>query len=179
MAQAFGNEQDFPSLAALEAQVERLTSETAFARVVSQSSARERSAADVRKRLRGEGFSAAAANEAVARACELGIVSDARYAEAFVAAKLRAGWGRARIERALGENGVDPFACLEGYPDTFFAVDSETDRARELLSKRSLPAKNPVEKFARFLVGRGFDGATAFRVAREEVASRETGCDDE
>ena len=120
----------------------------------------------------GEGFSAQAARSAVERAQRCGYVDDARYAAAYVRAHQRKGWGRAKIARGLGERGVDP-ACIEGYPETFFGADDELGRAQEALAGKRIPPTKPVEKLARFLIGRGFSPSLALRAAKERVACDE------
>ncbi len=172
VAKAFGKKRAFRSVDELHATIDALSTDAAFDRIASFCSARERSASDIKKRLLGEGFSSDVVSSALERAISCSVVSDGRFAESYVATKLRSGWGRARIERGLAESGVDPYLCLEDYPEAYFDTDNEAERARSLLAKRALPAKNPVEKFTRFLAGRGFELSTALRVAREEVDAR-------
>ncbi len=172
VAKAFGKEKRFATIEALLKKIETLCSEVAFDRLVSLCSSRERSAHDLTDRLRSEGYPVDIAREATERAVKCGVVSDQRFAESYISSKIRSGWGRVRIERGLSESGVDPYDCLSGYPDSYFDTENEAERARELLARRPLPAKNPVEKFARFLTGRGFELSTALRLAREEVDAR-------
>lgn len=172
VAKEFGESRRYSSKAKFEYDIEQLLCQAASSRVFDRAAARERCASDLRKLLREEGFPASVVDQAVDNACRNGIISDKRYAESFIAGKLRAGWGRARIERALAEKDIDPALCLEGYPEEYFGGLSEDDRARALLAKRSLPTKDPVKKFASFLVGRGFNAGMAFRVARQEIDAR-------
>lgn len=172
VAKAFGGGRGFRSLDELNETIASLCADAAFDRVLSLCSARERSVADVRKRLQEEGYPPEAVGRALQRSVACGVVDDSRFAESYLASKLRCGWGRSRIERGLTENDIDPHLCLPDYPGAYFDADDEAERARELLAKRPLPVKNPVEKFARFLANRGFDLSTALRIAREEVDAR-------
>ena len=172
VAKAFGShERRYDSVAELQRSLEALTAQVAFDRVVAMASARERSSHDCVQKLVDEGFDRAVATNAVGRATRYAIIDDKRFAEAFIGSKLRTGWGRRRIERTLAEqHGVD-VGSFEGYPERYYGdTDTEEDRARALLAKKSVPAKNPVEKLARFLVTRGFDTGRAFRLAKERVA---------
>jgi regulatory protein len=169
VAKAFGSSARwFSGPAELERHLDRLTEDVLWQRVVALASARERSSHDLESKLRDEGFSADACVQALRRAERAGIVDDARYAESFVRSKVRSGWGRTKVEDALRRADVDPFV-LEGYPGAYFAPDDEEERARALLARKPVPAKNPVEKLARHLVGKGFSVGLAFRLARERV----------
>lgn len=172
VAKEFGESRRYSSKAKFEYDIEQLLCRAASSRALDRAAVRERCASDFRRLLREEGFPASVVDQTVDNACRNGIISDKRYAESFIAGKLRAGWGRVRIERVLAEKDIDPALCLEGYPEEYFGGLSEEDRARALLAKRSLPTKDPIKKFASFLVGRGFNAGTAFRVARQEVDAR-------
>jgi len=63
--------------------------------------ARERSRQEVAQKLLGEGYPRDVVDLVVEEAVATRILSDTRFAEAFVSSKLRAGWGRVRIEREL------------------------------------------------------------------------------
>jgi regulatory protein len=174
VAKAFGKTvRRFGSVEELDRWLDRLEEDALWERVVALASARERSAAGVQAKLEAEGFAPAACERAVRRAQRSGIVDDARYAAAFVRSKLRAGWGRAKIEGVLRREGVD-LAFVEGYPEELFTADDEEARARALLAHRAVPAKDPVNKLVRHLVGRGFSTGVAFKAARERAAASET-----
>ena len=153
----------------LEWRVSKLEGEFAFERLVEGCKARERCASECIDRLVLAGVPRTVALQATERAIRCGIVDDRRYAEVFIATKIRAGWGKSRIERELSLRRVDPY-LLEGYPDAFFDVDDERDRAWALLERKPVPSKNPVEKLARFLVGKGFAPGLALSLAKRRVA---------
>ena len=169
VAKAFGQERrTFATPEAFDEALARCMEDCAWKRLLSMAGARERSAAHVERALRDEGFPREVARSATrrARACQL--VDDARFAETLIRAKLRAGWGRQRIERALAQEGVDP-SCVPGYPEEFFAEDGEEQRAWQALLRKPVPERNPEQKLARFLVGRGFSPGLALRLARRRV----------
>lgn len=159
--------------------LQRHLEQAAFDRVVSYASARERSSGECLQKLQAEGFARDSAASAIDRAQRYAIVDDLRYAEAFIASKVRAGWGERRVTKALAEHGVST-SIIPDYPQKYFGdSDSSELRAKELLAKRPIPAKQSVEKFARFLINRGFEVGVAFRAARDSVAERtDSVCDE-
>ena len=150
-----------------------LDENAAFERVVALVNVRERSSVELRRRLVSEGSTPENVDRAVERAVRCGLVDDARFADVYVRSKIRAGWGRRKIEHELEGYGVDPHAALPAYPDEYFAPDSEYERACGLLGRKALPAKNPFEKLARHLVNKGFSNETAFRAARWRIAQND------
>lgn len=178
VAKAFGiapSERRYRSYEELEEALNALMVRTAFERVVQIASARERSSCDCIQKLLDEGFDASSAKNAVQRAEQYAIIDNARFAETFIHTKLRAGWGQRRIERALDEQHGICASALNGYPESFYGdAESEEERARALLAKKAIPAKNPVEKLVRFLVGRGFSMGCAYRLAKERIAEAES-----
>lgn len=159
----------FASEGALHSHLDELCSQTAFERVVDALGTRERSSSELERRLVGEGFTHEQAHRAIERARACGLCDDARFAESFISAKRAAGWGRSRIERELGEEGICPNDVLDNYPDAYFDKDDERERARCLLLKKSVPEKNPVEKLARFLTTKGYSASLSLSMARERV----------
>lgn len=153
--------------AALEA-LGRVERSCAHDRMEALVNRREYSRKELSDRLLEDGYPAALVDELVGRAAEAGVVDDARFAAGFVATKLAAGWGMARIARELGRRGVDVEA-LPGWPYDFLDPDDEYERALALARRRRLSGKNDVPKTARFLAGRGFSGDVAFRAARAAV----------
>lgn len=177
VAKAFGiapSERRYRSYDELEEALNALMVSTAFERVVQIASARERSGRDCIHKLTDEGFDIPTATAAVQRAERYAIIDNARFAETFIHAKLRSGWGRHRIERALEDQHGICVSALCGYPESFYGdSESEEERARALLAKKAVPIKNPVEKLARFLVGRGFSMGCAYRLAKQRAAEAE------
>ncbi len=173
VARSFGtSERTFSGESALSEYLDHLIDQVAFDRIVAALQTRERSTTEIARKLKDEGFSDEQTNAAVARAQRCRLIDDLRFAEVFINSKMYAGWGRSRIERELKRAGIDP-TSIPDYPDRFFTPDSEYERAQALLARRTLSAKDPVNKFARYLIGKGFDVSLSFRLARAEVERRQ------
>ncbi|GAB4248795.1 MAG: recombination regulator RecX [Thermoleophilia bacterium] len=69
-------------------------------------SARDRSSAEVRSRLRRYGYSDALIEATVVWLAGLGYVDDHRFAAAFVSSRRKKGWGAARIGSELRAKGI-------------------------------------------------------------------------
>ena len=169
--------QTFEDAADFEAYARTALEQAAFERACSKLSARERPGKDVLNLLVQEGYPAEASQAAVNKAKRCGVISDTRYAQAFVNSKTRAGWGKARISRELERFGLS----LEDAGDVALdslTQDREYERALAAASRRAIPSKNPTEKIARFLMGRGFATGLSLRVAKEVVAQAQDPSDE-
>ena len=169
--------QAFEDVADFEAYARTALEQAAFERACSKLSARERPGKDVLNLLVQEGYPAGASQAAVDKAKRCGVISDARYAQAFVNSKTRAGWGKARISRELERFGLS----LEDAGDVALdslTQDREYERALAAASRRAIPSKNPTEKIAHFLMGRGFATGLSLRVAKEVVAQAQDPSDE-
>lgn len=169
--------QTFEDVADFEAYARAALEQAAFERACSKLSARERPGKDVLNLLVQEGYPAEASQGAVDKAKRCGVISDARYAQAFVNSKTRAGWGKARISRELERFGLS----LEDAGDVALdslTQDREYERALAAASRRAMPSKNPTEKIARFLMGRGFATGLSLRVAKEVVTQAQEPSDE-
>ena len=169
--------QAFEDVADFEAYARTALEQAAFERACSKLSARERPGKDVLNLLVQEGYPAGASQAAVDKAKRCGVISDARYAQAFVNSKTRAGWGKARISRELERFGLS----LEDAGDVALdslTQDREYERALAAASRRAIPSKNPTEKIARFLMGRGFATGLSLRVAKEVVTQAQEPSDE-
>lgn len=169
--------QAFEDVADFEAYARTALEQAAFERACSKLSARERPGKDVLNLLVQEGYPAGASQAAVDKAKRCGVISDARYAQAFVNSKTRSGWGKARISRELERFGLS----LEDAGDVALdslTQDREYERALAAASRRAIPSKNPTEKIARFLMGRGFATGLSLRVAKEVVTQAQEPSDE-
>lgn len=153
-------------------QVGSLSRACAHARMEDLVGRRDYARAELAERLARDGYRRDVVDEVVARACEVGIVDDARYGAAFARSKALAGWGRVKVERELARRGVEA-ADVPGWPEEFFPADEERDRALALASRRRLTGKNDYQKLVRFLCGRGFPLGVATSVAREVLDADE------
>lgn len=163
---------DLEELRALVGRIERSQASRRVEELVNR---RDYSAKELGERLVRDGFSQSCATEAVARACDCGLVSDARFADVFVRSRAAAGWGRQRIERELGRRGIEP-SILPGWPDAYLSEEDEARRALDAARRRRLTGRNDYQKLVRFLLGRGFSMGVATDAARtvlEEAQERE------
>lgn len=143
----------------------------ALRRIVRLCNVSERSTKALSERLAKDGFEPEVAERALARAEELGIVDDRRYAEALVRSRLGAGKGRAGIAREVASLGIDP-ETLDSWEE---GEDDELERALELLRKRPPRAKNLRAAAYRRLVTKGYSSSCAQTAARLWSESAETG----
>ena len=146
--------------------LKELSSECAHARMEDLVGRRDLSRLELVERLLQDGYRDEVAERIAERACEVGIIDDARYGAAFARSKVLAGWGRVRIERELERRGVDASA-IPGWPDEFTSEEDERERAVALASRRRLTGKNDYQKIVRFLCSRGFAVGLSTSVARE------------
>ena len=171
-AKADADELHPQSRAELLHQVDQTSARCAALRIERLINRREYASQEINSKLQLDGYPAYIREPAIARAIDCGLVSDARYAEAFVREKVAAGWGILRIERELKQRGIE-LAELPGWPEEFLGEQTEDDRAYELARHRRLAEKNAYEKLVRYLCGRGFSQACAMRVARRVTEQAE------
>lgn len=145
--------------------LKKLEHKLAMSQVGEMLSRRDYSKGELKEKLFGQGYRQDTSEEVVARAEELKLVDDRRFAQTFIAQKKLAGWGQKRIEQEFWRKKVDPAEVLDDYPDAYFDDDENLETAIRLLRRKSVPQKNPYEKFCAYLVRRGFSYATAKRAA--------------
>lgn len=127
---------------------------------------REYASAEVRAKLREDGYKTEVIESCVSRAIEVGLISDERFADSFIHSKVYAGWGMMRIERELKRRGID-VEDVSGWPYEYLDPDDELGRAVEIASRRRVGGKNQFEKLVRHLVSRGFSPGLSYRAARQ------------
>lgn len=126
---------------------------------------RDRSASELRSRLRDDGYPAAIASETVARFVEIGLVDDSRFAALFVRSRAAQGHGSRRIARELGRRGIDETLAQSALESEL--PNSELERAVATLRGRAPADRKARERLIRRLVARGFDFGTAIRAVDE------------
>ncbi|MBS3957195.1 MAG: RecX family transcriptional regulator [Clostridiales bacterium] len=139
----------------LESALEAVEPASANSRAISLLAQRERSAAEVFKRLTGDGYPSSAAREAVDRSVELGLIDDARFAEAYARTKAASRWGRERIANGLDAAGIDRDTALAAL-DSAVPIDGEIERATSILGPLDLHDRKVRERHVHRLVSRGF-----------------------
>lgn len=157
---------EFASWKELDAALDVVLDSCSRARVEDLISRRDYSSHDLASKLASDGFPSGAVQRAVARACEVGLVDDARYAAAFVRSKALAGWGKIKISRELARHGVRLEDLPEG-EELPLDPEGELERAREAASRRIRSGRSDYPRLVRFLAGRGYSYDVATRVARE------------
>ena len=129
---------------------------------------REHSRAELLAKLVRSGDDRAEAERIVEDLGNRGLVSDSRFAEAFIRASTERGGGPLRIRRDLEARGVEP-SIVEGLLDP--EGEEWEARARGAREKRfgaARPAgRNEAARQARFLSGRGFTRRQVRRAIEE------------
>lgn len=129
---------------------------------------RDYSSKELAEKLRDDGYHTSVVEAIVARAVEVGIVDDRRFAESFIRSKMYAGWGSAKILRELERRGI---ACdvVDGLSELLPEAEDEAERAYGLARSRRLTGKNDYQKIVRHLVSRGFSVSAATSAARRAL----------
>lgn len=128
---------------------------------------REHSRAELAAKLRRRGIDEAECGRVLDRLEAAGALSEARFVEQLVAARLRQGYGPLRIRADLAARGVDPDAAR-----TALAGDDAAWAGRaEVLRRRHFGGGLPDEygkraRQARYLERRGYTAAQIARVLR-------------
>ena len=138
----------------------------ARARIERMIDRREYSSDEVSKKLRMDGYSSKVIDECVERACEVGLISDRRYADSFIRSKVYAGWGMQRIARELRQRGVS-VEDVPGWPYEYLDPEDEITRALDVARTRRVSGQRAYEKLVRYLCNRGFATGVASRAARQ------------
>lgn len=101
------------------------------------------------------------------RLTELGLLSDARFADAYVRAKA-ARFGASRLRLELSRRGVGAEQIVSAIEEN--CSDSELERARDITRRKFAAAPTDAREWARqarFLQGRGFSTEIIRRVLKE------------
>ena len=129
---------------------------------------REHSRAELLAKLVRSGHGRDEAERAVENLGNRGLVSDSRFAEAFIRSRVERGGGPLRIRRDLEARGVAP-SIVEGLLDP--EGEEWEARARGAREKRfgaALPAeRSEAARQARFLLARGFTRRQVRRAIEE------------
>lgn len=144
-------------------------------RLVRYLSPRRKTVQEARFYLTRLGFSDEVIDYAVGAACELGLLNDSTYAEAFVRTKKKvAKKGPRAIAHELCAKGVEPSAVHNSVANNYTS-DQQRELARQVAQKRlaSLARKDSGGKLHQrlfaFLLNRGFDPDVCSEVVRELV----------
>jgi len=121
---------------------------------------RDRSTAQIERRLEASGVSEDARRSALETLVRTGLVDDRRFAEARAASLADRGAGDALVRHDLAQAGVE-----EGVvDDAIRALESERERARKIVARRGVGAKT-----ARYLAGKGFSDDVVHEVVAHDA----------
>lgn len=121
---------------------------------------RERSIAEVKRKLATSGYPRRVVDAVVSRLVDLGLVDDARFAAMWSRSRASAGYGRRRVARELADKGVPSETATKAL-DEAFGDDDQVARARALLRGAKPTTRAERDRLLRRLVSRGFDLSTA------------------
>lgn len=134
---------------------------------------REHSTHELTAKLTARGYAAEAVAEALAALAARNLLSDARFVEEFVAARVRRGCGPHKIREALHAKGVSAElveAALAAHAEEWVARATAARRKR---FGAALPRNYPERaRQARFLQQRGFTAEQIRAVLKGDVENR-------
>ena len=130
---------------------------------------REHSCTELRRKLAARDYPEDEVDAAVSGLAAEGLASDARFAEAFVAARVRRGQGPRRIQRELDARGVDPQLGVAPLNRVDWPEMVRAARVKKFGPGRPDDYKERARQ-ARFLEYRGFTGE---QIGRELNATDE------
>ncbi|MDR3687523.1 MAG: regulatory protein RecX [Coriobacteriia bacterium] len=132
---------------------------------------RDRSRAELARKLHDAGYPTAVSAQVVERFVEIELVDDERFAAAWVRTRAAAGYGARRIGQELAQKGIDPDTAAAAL-EPIAGSDEQLARARAVLRERVPADRKERDKFVRRLVTKGFSLQTA-------IQALETASDDE
>ena len=129
---------------------------------------REHSRAELLAKLVRAGHERAEAQRTVEDLAGQGLVSDSRFAEAFIRSRVERGGGPLRIRRDLEVRGVESSIVERLLDPDGEAWEARARGAREKRFGVALPAeRNEAARQSRFLLGRGFTRRQVRRAIEE------------
>jgi len=151
--------------------------QAAYSYAVRLLAAREYCTVQIRRKLQGREYTREVIDAVIATLLADGYLSEARFAELFVAARLRRGESPWLAAQRAREKGVEEsalqqaLAAMEGEHDALAAC-------RELLAARDpqgvrFADEKQWQRQARFLRNKGYDTATILRAMKERRESEE------
>ena len=131
---------------------------------------REHSLRELRSKLTLRGHEAATIESVLDELAARDLVSDERFAEAFLRSRLERGQGPLKIRAQLRERGVAPGLIDAALGEAEIDWDRRAAAARSKRFGNSAPAdRNEIARQARFLRGRGFSEAQVARAVLSEA----------
>jgi regulatory protein len=130
---------------------------------------REHSTSELRIKLLKRGFEAETIKRVLAGLADRNLVSDVRFVESFLGARMRKGFGPLRIHTELRERGVDDRLIaqqLDRDEETWMALLAEVHRKK--FGEHQATGRAELARQARFLEYRGFTTAQVSRFLRDD-----------
>ncbi|MBI5230894.1 MAG: regulatory protein RecX, partial [Coriobacteriales bacterium] len=146
----------------LEDRLSALEPELARERALRLLGYRERSTSELAQRLGDDGYPLDVVSEIVQAYVRVGLLDDARFAEAYARTKKAAGYGASRIVHELRKKGIPPQLAAD-VTSRNEDDDTEVARARAVLRGATPTDRKHRERLLRKLVGRGFSIGVALR----------------
>jgi regulatory protein len=134
---------------------------------------RERSVAELTRKLAEDGYSGRTVTAVVDRMVELGLVDDMRFARLWARGRVNAGYGPRRVLRELKERGLSPEVI-----DDAMTAEQDPDpvgRLRKSLSSCWPCDRKQRESCIRRLMARGFDIGIVLQVLEEPPVDTDIG----
>ena len=129
---------------------------------------REHSARELKSKLRARGVEGDVAAEIVDGLSESGWQSDARYAEMLVRSRVAQGHGPQRIEAEMRVAGVSSDEIRAAIDAAEVDWDEVIQRVWQRHFRQPAADASERQKQYRYLMGKGFDGATISRLLKHE-----------
>jgi regulatory protein len=130
---------------------------------------REHSTSELRIKLLKRGFEADSLERVLTGLADRNLVSDARFVESFVDARMRKGFGPLRIRAELRERGVDDRQIgqrLDRDEEVWMALLAEVHNKK--FGEHQTTGRAELARRARFLEYRGFTTAQVSRFLRDD-----------
>ena len=168
LKQKDANEFEPVSRAELLYVLKNLEARLAARRIATLLDRRDYSEQEAREKLRADGYPSQAIDDSISHAADVGLIDNFRFADAYIRAKISAGWGSRKISYALFSKGI----CAEdlpGWPNEYFSAEGDAERAYSLVSRKRVASKNPYAALMRFLQARGFSYSVADTAVRRRL----------
>ena len=147
--------------------------QTAMSRIIQLCSVRERSEKELFNRLLKEGYSQEEVQAAIERSVECSIVSNERFADAFIRGKVSQGKGVRYIENELAKHDIS--VCdLPGWPELYgLDEENQVSSAVDFLDSHPPKAKDVWASAYRKLQSKGYPQAICSQAVKIWVAKQE------
>lgn len=133
---------------------------------------RERCVHEVKLRLIKAQFSNEEIDDAIDTSLRCNIISNERYASAYIRGKTHLGWGKEKIILRLKQNGISDetiYKCESDFP----SEDEEYSIAYSILSKKPSQSKNKFASYMNRLISKGYSFDLAKRVTQDFIAAQQ------